>query len=520
MSRAPAAKTRGTDKTEPPAAQTPVIAHEIVPGKFNENDWNFMVDRDGGDDFVTDIVDELMDYAMSAIYDKYIESQLLPFTITQARDAITEIIEWQFLARDEGEKQIETDLGWAQDEEPEPAVTDCWAQGSVPRNFVPTAEIPLEEIPEEPAEEEEAEPEISLEKEETVEPPEVEDIVSESDAMPKTDSDVALSKGDEEVKESLSPPAEPVQKPKPKFRPYKGKLKSAGVKKMTESLEETEMRMAYDEIAATMRGSEETPSTILNMPASCTSILKVQTGRPPGNKDVVYDDFGNVVAVMKLDPEKLPSHKVSVKYHVVDPAVEAAQARLDAMRKGKSTGSKVKKVRSVRSMVTDSMSTDIPETRPFFKSGTSAPQSRARLKDKPQNRPLPKLGTSTSKVKPSAPTSTMAPLPPPLSQGEKPGRRDQKPGRPEIEEMEVAHGVIIREGGRVKKGPGRYYGKLDILEDSQKGMTPVTLRMNNPGITVADLLDRHTPILRPLPESPPLPPIVPTPPAQQRQQAV
>ena len=52
-----------------------------------------MVDRDGADEYVTDIVDELMEAAMSAIYDKYIESQLLPFTITQARDAITEIIE-------------------------------------------------------------------------------------------------------------------------------------------------------------------------------------------------------------------------------------------------------------------------------------------------------------------------------------------------------------------------------------------------------------------------------------------
>ena len=52
-----------------------------------------MVDRDGADEFVTDIVDELMETTMSAIYDKYIQIQLLPFTITQARDAITEIIE-------------------------------------------------------------------------------------------------------------------------------------------------------------------------------------------------------------------------------------------------------------------------------------------------------------------------------------------------------------------------------------------------------------------------------------------
>ncbi|KAK3761348.1 hypothetical protein RRG08_060916 [Elysia crispata] len=492
MSRAAPAKTRGADKTKPPASQTPVIAHEIIPGKFNDNDWNFMVDRDGADEFVTDIVDELMETTMSAIYDKYIQSQLLPFTITQARDAITEIIEWQFLARDEGEQHIETDLGWAQDEEPEPAVTDCWAQGSVPRNFVPIPEAPLEEIPEEPAGEEEIITEVAVEKEVTVEPPEVEDTVSETDTMQKVEAIFDVSKDEEDLKRVQA--QENKQKTRPKFRPYKGKLKSAGVRKMVESLEETEMKMMYDEMAASRPGSDEMPSTLLNMPASCTSILKVQTGRPPGNKDVVYDDFGNVVAVMKLDPEKLPTHKVNVKYHVVDPAVEAAQARLDAMRKGKSTGSKQKKMRSMKNNIAESVTT---VKRDHFNKSILMLGKSSQIDTKS------KRGSSVSKPKSNALSSTMAPLPPPL-----------------IEEMEVSHGVIIREGGRVKKGPGRYYRKLDILEESQKGMTPVTLRISNPGITVADLLDRHTPILRPLSESSPLPPIVPQPPAQHPQQAV
>lgn len=38
-------------------------------------------------------------------------------------------------------------------------------------------------------------------------------------------------------------------------------------------------------------------------------LFQVQSGRPPGNKEVMYDDMGNVVAVIKLNPEKLPSHK-------------------------------------------------------------------------------------------------------------------------------------------------------------------------------------------------------------------
>ena len=40
-------------------------------------------------------------------------------------------------------------------------------------------------------------------------------------------------------------------------------------------------------------------------------VYQVQNGRPPGNKDVEYDEMGNVVAVMRLDAEKLPSHRYS-----------------------------------------------------------------------------------------------------------------------------------------------------------------------------------------------------------------
>ena len=40
--------------------------------------------------------------------------------------------------------------------------------------------------------------------------------------------------------------------------------------------------------------------------------VQAQYGRPPGIKDVLYDDRGNVVAVMKISPEKLPSHRYVV----------------------------------------------------------------------------------------------------------------------------------------------------------------------------------------------------------------
>lgn len=43
-----------------------------------------------------------------------------------------QIIEWRFLARDEGESAVAEDPTWGEDEEPLACTTDAWAQGSVP----------------------------------------------------------------------------------------------------------------------------------------------------------------------------------------------------------------------------------------------------------------------------------------------------------------------------------------------------------------------------------------------------
>ena len=39
MSRATVSKSRADKGSKPAPAHTPVVAHEIVPGKFNDQDW-------------------------------------------------------------------------------------------------------------------------------------------------------------------------------------------------------------------------------------------------------------------------------------------------------------------------------------------------------------------------------------------------------------------------------------------------------------------------------------------------
>ncbi|XP_071107367.1 uncharacterized protein C2orf81 homolog isoform X2 [Haliotis cracherodii] len=459
MSRAAVSKSRA-DKGKPPAAQTPVITHEIVPGKFNDHDWNIMLDKDGTEDFILDLVDEVVDSTMDTIYKTYIDKQLLPFTISQAKDAILQIIDWQFLDRDGGEVNTEGDPTWLQDEEPDPATTDCWAQGSVPRTYLPPPTPVIVEETQEQLEEEHVQTDLEEAQVLIVDPdedPELPDKVSEPDED-RVDEKTETEAGTVEKDETVG------KKKKFKFKRYRGPIKSAGVSKITESLEETEMKLFMDEIAGSLPSEDRTSGML--MPASCHSILRVQAGRPPGNKDVVYDDMGNVIAVVKLDPEKLPNHRVRVKYQVVDPAIEAAQARLEAMRHGKYVGApQVPTIRRIKSRV----------------KGNSDTASVSKSSSKTSQQP------------------TIAPLPPPL-----------------IEAMEVAAGVTVKEGGRVKKGPNRYVRKSDVMEEHQKTLRPVASRIPAQALDVADLLDRTTPILRPIGESPPLPPIIPHPPTQSR----
>lgn len=74
-----------------------------------------MLDHDDGEEFIYSMVDDMCTSALDQIFENYIQHQLVPYTVMQAKDAILQIIEWQFLASDEGEGNIEDDFGWTQD---------------------------------------------------------------------------------------------------------------------------------------------------------------------------------------------------------------------------------------------------------------------------------------------------------------------------------------------------------------------------------------------------------------------
>ncbi|KAJ8363463.1 hypothetical protein SKAU_G00122940 [Synaphobranchus kaupii] len=104
---------------------------DVVPGRLTKSEWVTMVTGQEGEEAVSEILDELMCHVMEKCYRVYLYRQLLPFTVSKARDTLEQALEWHFFMQDRGEGPESAAL-WAEGPEPRPGVTDSWAEGSVP----------------------------------------------------------------------------------------------------------------------------------------------------------------------------------------------------------------------------------------------------------------------------------------------------------------------------------------------------------------------------------------------------
>ena len=79
--------------------------------------------------------------------------------------------------------------------------------------------------------------------------------------------------------------------------------------------------------------------------------------------------------------------------------------------------------------------------------------------------------------------------------------------------MELAPGVLVREGDRIKRGPKQHSSKSDFSSMVHRNLRPVVANGESHVFSVQDLLGNQQPIIRPF-GSPPIPPIMPHPPSQ------
>lgn len=442
-------------KTPAQAAAPPPTSNDIIPGRFTEADWHRMVEQEDGEDFVLDIVHEIVESTLAVIYDKYIASQTLPYTIQETKDLLLQIIEWQFLACDLGEENPSCDSTWLQEDEPVTPVTDSWAQGSVPFLPRPSSSSSSTSL------KSDRESEMSSVIEERPVAPEPPFEPLEVSATPLSISSPAQlppttteSKDDKQQEEALKSKSQGKKKTRAPFKPHKGKLPSfSGVDlspvtddKLEDQLQENDRH-------------DPVNTTGLTMLSSSTSILKAQHGRPPGIKDVLYDERGNVIAVMKISPEKLPSHRVRTKFSLVDDEseVQAIRARAKTKKLGLS-----------------SQNTD------FTAKDWKLSKSRNQRYDAEIN-PV----NHSHVIEDNVP---ITPLPPPL-----------------VDTMDISAGVVVREGKVVRRGPRQLSRRVEKTP-STAYLQPLDSTRPT-GQVRSDLLTRSSPIIRPLRATEPIPPI-------------
>lgn len=442
-----------------PPAQPPIIpvTNDIIPGKFNENQWNFMIDQENGQEFVLDIVDEIVGCTIKVIYDKYIQSQLRPYSVDAAKDLLLQIIELRFLAHDKGEELPENNTTWLEDEEPTPCVTDSWSQGSVPVQQCPSRplsarsdsgreSIPETEPPSQPSREEVKKCDDDKKQDQEK---------SEECFVDKLYQDVFL------LADILpSPPSAS------KVSTLNGRRK-AGVKTTGKRRKQLKP-IAQDDKSC----DDEKCLTTDGNPLQTTSnpIQKMRNGRPPAEPEVTFDEQGNIVAMVRLSTDKLPTHRVKTRYNIIDPH----------------NGNLAPSNQPSRLMTTkESVLSHLRDTQ-----GSSVISTKKRSHDK-QIFISPSFKSNYSlEVMSKEDDQTIKPLPPPL-----------------MDSMNIAAGVLIREGQVVRKGAEMHIGqktKEDILN-----LHPVGSLSKKQTISVSDVIGTTSPVIRQIRLADPIPPIVP-----------
>ncbi|KAM4049379.1 uncharacterized protein C2orf81 homolog isoform 2-T2 [Anomaloglossus baeobatrachus] len=390
-----------------------------------------MVTAEDGEDVVGDIVDSLLSHVMEECLVVYLQHQVIPYTVSQARDAMLQIVQWTFVPRDEGNHEPGTESTWQ--EEPQPCPHDSWAQGCVPVTH-PARTTPSSQSqvsPEHPI------TNITEETSQIVETPGADEDPPQSSQEQVPIPQIFAPQIHQPVIKPTPPTAPP--KTRPGYRPHRGPLRSAGLKNITKSLEETEKEMLLKQL-----DKKESPNyeTIDFLPTSLHNILKIQLGRPPQKKDVIYDHAGNVLSVPKVELYQLPQHHVQPRIEVLDISKES----------GKSLISRKHREAAIRRSHASASSTKPPTVHKMM-----ASQSTTAIED---------VRASTAIL---------------------------------LDTMPLTRGVILKKGDATERGSvySLRQGEL-ISKRDKRDLRPVQASVTLPSLAVEHLLKNNVPQVQPL----------------------
>jgi len=95
---------------------------------------NILNEQEEAEQFVISLLEEIIWNAETLLFEKYIEKQIIPFTLNFFEKKIMEIVDWNFFKYDNG---LINEDAWCPDEELEPIINDSWARGAIPVKQIP-----------------------------------------------------------------------------------------------------------------------------------------------------------------------------------------------------------------------------------------------------------------------------------------------------------------------------------------------------------------------------------------------
>uniref|UniRef100_A0A8C5QQ39 Uncharacterized protein n=1 Tax=Leptobrachium leishanense TaxID=445787 RepID=A0A8C5QQ39_9ANUR len=477
-SKSRADKSRGVA-----VAPVPPVTLEMVPGRLTEEQWLCLVNSEEPESSVCEVLDALQSRVMEECFHLHLAQQAIPYTISQARDAIIQITQWTFLPWDPGEENLETDQSWREQDQPQPCPHDSWAQGCVPRSrglasSRTTATLPVPHSAEEQVTLEPSIPETPEEPSaESPKPSPTHSPCVNTIQIPPCDDQAQKTKDDNNTTKETSITQKPVvllhPSPPPPgqgkfrrpYRPHRGPLHSASFRDITKSLEETEKEMFLKQVTEMNPGNTEDKGLLL--PPALYNILKIQLGRPPQKKDVLYDEAGNVLSMPKLDAARLPQHHVHPQVTVL-----ASFSDSDSKVRKRLKDTTSRRMRQGRGAAVDKGKLDLTPMGAVCTASTSDQLSGQ----------LAKAYAPSDSTSPEGPRSSF-----PFT--------DSIP----LDTIQLSHGVILREGNNTRKGSlhSLMLRERGQAEDTET-LRPIQGSVTQPRVSVDQLIRNYAPVVRPI----------------------
>ncbi|KAL4714274.1 hypothetical protein ACJJTC_009626 [Scirpophaga incertulas] len=111
-----------------------------LPKDVQERTWSEVLQKEDNDLFILNIREDILDKTMDIIYERYMETQTVSFTVHCAAQAWLKLIDWEFYRHDPGEDPTayppcyipHREQSWMPDDPPDPSPKDSWCKHDMP----------------------------------------------------------------------------------------------------------------------------------------------------------------------------------------------------------------------------------------------------------------------------------------------------------------------------------------------------------------------------------------------------